>query len=503
MPERSLCIWQLQDYDLDHIRRVIGLAAESGVNRIQLSHSIVMKAEAVLSAPTLARDINTISEWAHAKKVKVDVWTHELSGVPGEFMTDGRAELDSPDLWKHVREKYNGLFSVCPRIDGLVLTMHETAVKIFQDASVATTMSPEERVTRLVDELGAVCKSYGKELFVRTFSYEPDELRRVQNGLKACSSDIIAMTKCVPHDWQPYYPANPVIGDVGGKRQVVEFDLGHEFTGLSRIPYVMIDYFKRHWDYDLSKGTCGAVLRLERHAWRALDTPNWANVEICTKLLKNPKLDPQVLYRKWLAARYGKDAAESLYSAFGRTRQIVDLGYFVLGFWVTNHSLLPSYEYAAKSLRNRTSAKWDPSTQSIEQELLNPTWDTVRRISREKDEALALVEKSLADIETARPHLGENDYAELKDLFEREKAMVIVWKAAIEVIFGVTICRASSQAHDLCRLSKAADRLEQVAAENRKHLVNMSVDSRGSHANTNVGVANELVLLARSTTRQA
>lgn len=502
MSAAPLRVWQLQDYSIDHIRRMISLASQAGVNRIQLSHKIVMKAEDILHSAKLAADINSICELARTRNIAIDIWTHELTGVPDELLADGKANLDSPRLWEFVRAKYNKLFYLCPAISGLVLTMHETSIKIFQDSSVKTSMTPEKRVTRLVDEMAGVCRSFGKDLFVRTFSYEPHELTRILDGLKACKSDFVVMTKCVPHDWQPYYPYNPAIGNVGGKRQVVEFDLGHEFTGLSRIPYIMIDYFKRHWDYDLGKGAFGAVLRIERYGWRSVDTPNQAVVDVCTKLLGDSSADPHELYRQWLSKRYGDKAVEPLFSALMRTQKIVDLGYFVLGYWVTNHSLLPSYEYATKSLSGRTSAKWDPSTKPIEQELLDPTWDTVRKIGEEKDQALALVEQSLVDIETAKPYVKPTDYQELRDYFERARSMVIVWKAAMECIFGITICRKSEAESNRSRLRAAADRLEQEAHKHKQQLIEMSADSYSSRGH-NVGSAAALVELARSTARKA
>lgn len=491
-------VWQLQDYDLPHICRMIGLAAEDGVNRVQLSHNIVMKAEDVLSKPTLAADINTICELARQKGIHIDIWTHELSGLPDELLHDGKPDLDDPAIWKFIRDKYSRLFSMCPEISGLVLTMAETSVKIYDSESVATSMPAAGRVTKLVEEMADVCRSFGKDLFVRTFSYEPEELKHIQQGIKDSRSEFIVMTKCVPHDWQPFYPFNPAIGDVGGKRQVVEFDLGHEFTGLSRIPYIMIDYFKRHWDYDLSKGACGAVLRLERFAWRSVDTPNQANVDVCTKLLSDSSADCHRLYRDWLEQRYGSHAVDALFDAFSRTQQIVDLGYFVLGFWVTNHSLLPSYKYATKSLANRTSAKWDPSTKPVERALYNPTWETVSEISAEKDLALELVDRSLADLARAKPHLKADDYAELYDYFDRARSMVIVWKAAMEVIFGITICKTSDLSKDRLRLLQAADELEQVTEKHKQQLIDMTADHNGNRCQ-NLDAAAGLVKLARET----
>lgn len=266
----AMRVWQFQDYNMEHIKRQVDLAAENNINRIQLSHEIVMDVEEPLGNPQLVKDINTICGWAHAKGIEVDMWTHELNGIPKELQQDGKANLDDPKIWEFVTSKYDKLFKLCPDLDGLVLTMQETAMSIYHENSVVSSIAPEKRVAKLIDDLGKVCKTFKKDYFVRTFSYEPAELEYIMKGLALCESDPIVMTKCVPHDWQPYYPNNPAIGNVGGKRQIVEFDLGNEFTGLATVPYIELDQLKKRLDYDLAKNVSGAVLRLERLKWRSL-----------------------------------------------------------------------------------------------------------------------------------------------------------------------------------------------------------------------------------------
>lgn len=492
-------VWQFQDYNMDHMKRLVDLAAQNNVNRIQLSHEIVMDVEEPLNNPQLVKDINTVCEWAQAKGIKVDMWTHELNGIPQELLKDGKANLDDPKLWEFVTSKYDKLFKLCPKLDGLVLTMQETAMSIYHEDAVASSITPEKRVARLIDDLAKVCEKFKKDFFVRTFSYEPAELKYIMEGLALCESDPIVMTKCVPHDWQPYYPNNPAIGNVGGKRQIVEFDLGEEFTGLSTVPYIELDHLKRRLDYDLTKNICGAVLRVERLKWRSVDTPNWANIEIFTKMLNDPSADPNELFKEWLGKKYGEDAVPHLYSAFMRTFDIVNKSYFVLGFWVTNHSKVPDYGYATKSLRGRTSAKWDPITKPVEQELFNPTAETIKKIDAEKDEALELVNASIADMRRAKPYLTGENYDYLMNLFLRSKAMVVVWKGAMDIVFGVQVYNTTKSESDERFLINSADRLERLANENSSHLIDMAADYATPQRTENHDKAMGLVKLARDT----
>lgn len=491
-------VWQFQDYNMEHIHRLIDMAAAAHINRIQLSHDIVMRAEQPLGKPQLAADINTICAWAHEKGIRVDMWTHELYGVPKELQQDGKADIDDPKLWEFVRGKYDRLFKLCPGLDGLVLTMHETAMSIYNDGKVASAIPPEKRVAKLIDNLDVVCKSYGKTLFVRTFSYEPNELRYIQQGLRECKSDIIVMSKCQPHDWQPYYPHNPAIGDVGDHRQIVEFDLGYEFLGLSTIPYIDLGYLKGRLDYGISKGIVGAVLRIEREKWRAVDTPNQANIDVFSKMLLSPTADPRKLLANWIADRYGEKAVPYLLPAFERTFETVNKSYFVLGFWATtNHSMISSYKSAMELLHWVTTAKWDASYKSVEQELFNPTSATLRKIDTEKDEALRLADLSLAEIERARTVLKPEDYAQLSDLFQRERAMALVWKPVAQVVYGIGAYKNSGSESDKRYLARATDSLARLTEQNKQHLINMASDYKNPSAMTNVSAALGLVDFAR------
>lgn len=499
---REYRVWQLQDYHMAHIKRLINLASERGVNRIQLSHNIVMDSEEILNSSRRAEDINCAVRWAHEKGIKVDIWTHELNGVPDELLKDGKANLDDPKLWEWLREKYARVFRLCPDIDGLVLTMQETAMSIYHERSVTSSIPPEQRVAKLIDSIADVCKSLRKDLFVRTFSYEPSELKFICDGLKLSTAEIIVMTKCQPHDWQPFYPDNPAIGDVGDHPQIVEFDLGYEFLGLSRIPYIDLEYLARRLSHGMSRDIEGAVLRVERLDWRATDTPNWATIEIFTRMLLNPCLDRTKAYRQWLEARYGKNAVPHLQSAFSRTFDIVNKSYFVLGGWITNHSILPDYGYATASLERRATAKWDPSQAGVKQELLSPTDRTVSKISLEKEEAVRLARASLEDIRSAKPHLKERDFADLEALFERTLTMATVWKAHYDLYFAIRLYERQPSEAMAYRISRLADALQRLRDSLATDLIALAASYKRPNNDANIRAINAMLTKAEETLKR-
>ena len=478
---------------------MIDLAAKQKINRIQLSHNIVMYAEELFWHPEQARNIEDICKYARAKGLKTDLWTHEIEGFTDDRLKDGKADLDDPATWEWLQQKYRKLFDLVPSCDGLVLTMHETQIYVWDDRRVKSSLSPEKRIGKLLNTLDEVCKERGKKLIVRTFAYEPKQLDFILNGLKEAPDDVIAMSKCVPHDWQPYYPNGPDIGKVGKKQQIVEFDLGNEFTGLSTIPYIDLPLIQSRLNYGIKNGIDGAVLRVERLKWRAVDSPNQMNINVFSQILSDPGKDWKPLLKKQLVARYGAKSAPTLFTAFSRTMDIVNEGYFVLGYWVTNHSLLPDYGYAKKSLTGRTTAKWDPSTKPTQDKLFNPTPAIIAEMNRQKDHARNLARLSLADIEKAKTNLKPADYAQLRTYFGRLVAMVDVWKPAMEVIFGLDVYKRTKSDADRQFLLGAADRLENQANKNKQALIQMAASYAKPKDEVNYNAALGLVKLARDT----
>jgi alpha-glucuronidase len=324
--------------------------------------------------------------------------------------------------------------------------------------------------------MAEVCKSLGKTFFVRTFSYKPDELEYICGGLKECKSDIIVMSKCQPHDWQPYYPHNPAIGNIGNHPQIVEFDLGYEFLGISRVPYIDLNYLKNRLDYGISKGIVGGIIRIERYKWWAWGTPNWANVDIFSKMLLDPSIDQQAMFRDWIASRYGEEAAPYVVSAFSRTFDIVNKSYFALGFWYTDHSFLQDYRITRDSLWLWSSGKWDKRKKLLEACLLTPTPLILSRVREEKNQAVRMADMSLADIDKAKPYLSPADYAELRHYMVREKAMAEVWRAHAITFFTTRMAEQKKDADMKKQALESAQQLRTLVKQYERELVEIASD---------------------------
>jgi Glycosyl hydrolase family 67 middle domain len=412
--------WQFLDDDWQYLQAAIPQAKAAGMNRIQLSHHIVMDAEELWEKKGHEKRLELVRKsaaLAHSHGLKVDMWTHELSGVPRRFREGRKVKLNE-ELWKWLEDKYEHLFKLVPEIDGLILTFAETDFPIYQDTSVLSDLPPQERFVRMIDIMSRVCKKHDKQLIVRSFIYYPKELDWLNAALQAVAvqvrdrGNVTIMSKCVPHDWQPYFPYNPVLGNVGSLPQVVEIDLGEEFTGQSRILHCEVDYVRRALSHARSKGVVGAVARVERYENHALGTPNEVNINAFCRLLHNPELTAKEIWLDWANQRYGEKAAPYMVSALKRTFDMTNFTLFTLEQWTANHSKVASWKYAYSHITKFRVSLWIPSPHYERRcdILLYPNHDTLRAISSEKELAAVYLEQSRADLEKARPHLNKEDY---------------------------------------------------------------------------------------------
>jgi hypothetical protein len=358
------------------------------------------------------------------------------------------------------------------------------------------------RFNKLISTIHDVCLSYNKELVVRTFLYEPIELEWVKQGLLKSNRNVIVQSKCVPHDWDPYYPHNPLIGAFPENRQIVEFDCSSEFTGKNRIPYTSPEYFAYRWHYGLqTEEVVGYNARLDHGGFDALYTQNEINVYTLHRLTENPDLSASDIWKEWITLRYNSQVLPYLKAALAPSFEIVNKSFFPLKFWITNHSILPSFKYADGHISSRTLAKWIPDNpyyKEIENRLNHPDPELLEMILAEKDSAIALAEESLHALVNAKPYLTATQYDDLYWRFFLLHRTAIVWKLHAEAFFGYKllqehyeipgleerVARAISALHREAEVSEkipgmeevpptSAVEIKEVAAELNKKLISI------------------------------
>jgi len=405
--------WQLLDPDPEHMVRVIDAAAEYRINHIQLSHGIVHSVCTLENESWRIDRINLAARHAHRHGMEVVVWTHELDGIPHEFIKDGRVDLRRADLWRFLARRYENLFKAAPDLDGLVLTFQETAASVYHDEKVISDDPHDVRVQMLIDTLHQACRKHNKKLIVRNFCYTGAEMEAIKRALLACDDSIVIMPKCQPHDWNPYYPHDPTIAEMGArKRLMVEYDLGEEFHGQNQVPYVCPQYIRYRLNHAIHGGVSGAVARIERFDAHALGTVKELDLAVYSAILNDPQTNVQALVDDWAQQRFGKSAAADAMAALTSTFQIVNSVVYLHGLWgLLLHSMVADYLYVLDSLLNWTQVgDWtgQESHKRLQQRVIEGDDEFVEHWDAHLDRAQEMLSRSLKQI-------GGSDHTETRD----------------------------------------------------------------------------------------
>lgn len=432
--------WIITDDDPAYIRRVVALAPTYHVNHIQLSHDLVMFAEEMFDDPVRRATVQEASARCRELGITCYIWTHELAGVPDELTRDGKVDLDNPALAAWLTAKYARLFDLLPTVDGLVLTLSETEYKVFDDSQVTSSLAPGERIAAIARALWDACRARGKGLCVRTWGNLGTDtwwmLEEFMRGVSSLPPEITVMSKYTAGDW--YMAADsPLIGAFPGRPQIMEFDLCGEHHGVSLVPWSIAPVISEQWARARSNGLAGAAGRIDRFDWHILGTPNEVNLHAFTRLVENPLLDPDKVVLEWLERRFGRDAARALLPAFLRSREVVEkTWYHKEVYFIQDHSAVPSLDYPARHLADKTGVPFRPEFAPIEAALLSPTKESARFFLAEKDEAVAEAKRSLAELDAARELLRPEDYAWLRPYFERSVLLAELFRELSRLYFA-------------------------------------------------------------------
>lgn len=460
--------WQFHKLNAPYVLAAMKLARNYDVNTVVFSHDMLGYASQLLDGSDRGAQLTALAKAAHGDKLKAWIWVREFENVPGAFLAAGVVQMDRPGFWDWLADRYDQVFARYPDFDGLMLTFDESPYRVFDPHKVQSALSMPDRFAKVMKTIDAVAVKYKKDFIVRSFVYEPEEMAWFRAGYAQTGLHVMIQTKCEPHDWDPFYPNNPLIGAFPGRTQIIEFDGSSEFTGKNRIPYTQPEYFERRWRYDLSQpGVAGYNVRIDHGGYDSLHTPNEINIYAMSRFTADPKATAEDIWKEWTGQHYGKDAAPEVERALKPSYNIVNLSFFALGFWITNHSALPRFSYADDHLHARTMAKWypnEPKYKTLEDRLLQPDPELLEAILAEKDSAIALAQESLTHLQAAKPKLTPEQYDDLYWRLALAERTAIVWKLHAEAYFGFKVLAGGHRVPGLVeRVKRALEALKEQA----------------------------------------
>jgi hypothetical protein len=456
--------WQLHDYNMPKLEEAVNRAPDYGVNFLIFSHEFFRSVEGFLAStddanptnpPAWVKDLYTpeyfriiphwqsdlrhIGDLATAKGIPYYLWVHEFDDVPKRFLVDRdtpavedpgfvgapkrvkRVNMDDPELMKYLDDRYERLIQAVPGCAGFVLTLHESDFKVFRNSDVISSNDVPARIRKVTMVVYNVLKRHNKQLILRNFFYEPQEMEYFKEALNGLPDDIIVMSKDTTHEFQPFYPWDPLHGETGKKRQIIEIDLGVEKAWSTHGAYAQTDYIRRVVQRAQEKGLVGLVGRA-RLSWdQPFEDSHEVNLYAFSRFMQDPDLSVDTVLTEWAAKRYPVEAVPYIVSAFKRTEFINHHGRWDLEYWFTKGigEEWGNYPYYFSRVLVRSRYKWshDPADKALEEKLSHPDAATFQKLVAEKDEVIAQIHESQNDLRQAARYLTTDQLAPLEEDF--------------------------------------------------------------------------------------
>lgn len=456
----SMIGWQLQDYNLPELEAAIKAAPAYHINVLIFSHDLFRSVAGFLASadgadpdhpPAWVRDLRLgkhfkiipgwqsnlrrLGDLATQEHISYYLWVHEFDDVPTAYLKNGRVDMDNPDLFRYLKVRYERLLDAVPGCAGFVVTLSESDFDIFRNSEVSSRLPVPDRIYRVADFFHDLLRAHHKQLIIRNFFYEPWEMTDFKQAVVRLPDDVIVMSKDTTHEFDPFYPWDPLHGQVGRKRQIMEIDLGVEKALGSQGIYVQADYLRRAVARARATGMAGAVGRCRLFWKQPFAHAPGANLYAFSRFMTQPGLNAREVVTDWARLHYDPRAVPYVTDALLRTQYINHHARYHLDEWFTkgvgdgwNH-----YAYYFGHPVERCRSKWThlPADVRLEQKLADPDEATYRALLAEKDEVIGQLNQSMADIRRADPWLTSGQrayfragYAYLRDAVQLERDWV-------------------------------------------------------------------------------
>ncbi len=484
--------WQFHEHDFAKIADAIDRAPDYGVNFFIFSHEMFRSVEGFLASTNDAdpahppawskelftpeyfrirrgwqSDLNRAGDLALAKGIPFYLWVHEFDDVPKRFLKNDRVDMDDPALWPYLDQRYERLLAAVPKCAGFVLTLHESDFRVFRDDRVISQDPVPERIRKVTQFLHDVLQRHGKQLITRNFFYEPIEMDYFKAALAQLPDDLIVMSKDTTHEFHPFYPWDPLHGEVGKKKQIIEIDLGVEKAWSGRGVYAQTDYIRRAVQRARDTHLVGMVGRARLGAGKPFEDLHEVNLYAFARYLQNPELPVDTVLADWAKKRgYAADAVPFLVSAAKRSEFIQHHGRWHLGYWFTKDigAQWGDYYYYFSRVPVRGRYKWshDAADQTLEEKLIHPDAATLAKLVAEKDEVIAQVRAGQADLTKAQSFLLPDQLAPWIEGYAFLDDAALLQREWVRAYFGMRMFMDKPTAETRALVADALTQLQRI-----------------------------------------
>lgn len=373
--------------------------------------------------------VNEACSKAEEHNIKVYMWHHELY-LPNDFKkvypetinNYGDIEVSHPLVKDFLENKILDFFSTYPKMDGIILTLHETSIPLLKLKNQK--LDKIERVKYVTKILYDTCKSLGKELIVRPFASIEEDYVAMTKAYEEISRDLMIMDKWTQFDWSLTMPSNPFFNKIKNNPLFIEADIFGEFFGKGRLPLMLSTHIANKFAYCKDFSPAGYVARIDRNGQIPFGDVNEVNINIMTAYLNG--LNPQAAISEFFKEKY-PDAAEEVRSLMEETEDILIKTIYINGYLFSQLSIFPTLNHC----KNHYYFEMMHENYCIDSNewYIPKNWSrgSLDDLLSEKQEAVASAEKLLGRLEMLKEKIEETEYKKLWIKFCNLKLVTKIW----------------------------------------------------------------------------
>ncbi len=370
--------------------------------------------------------------------IKSYMWHHELDlafgfndAFPEALNEYGDIEVTHPLVRDYLENKIRDFFDAYPKMDGIILTLHETKVPLLKLKNQK--LDKISRVKYVTEILYLTCKELGKELIVRPFASVAEDYEMMTHAYEEISSDLIIMDKWTQFDWSLCLPHNKFFEKIKKNPLFVEADIFGEFFGKGRLPLMLKRHITEKFDYCESHSPIGYVARIDRSGRDPFGEANEVNLIIMHAVLSGDDVDKRI--DAFFEEKYGAAGSE-IRALMDPTEDILRKIIYLKGYYYSQLSLFPKLNHCKnhfyfEMMRENysiVSGEW----------FIPPCWDrgTLSSVMEEKESAVRESEALLARLMEIKDRVPTEAYGDLYKKFKNLHLAAVIWKTMTDVFYA-------------------------------------------------------------------
>lgn len=382
--------------------------------------------------------VNEVCDMLAPHGIRTYYWHHELE-IPYKFdeefpeihNVDGDVEITHPLIKDFLVNKIEDFFHLYPKMDGLVLTLHETRIPLLKLKNQK--LDKVERVKYVTEILYETCKRLGKELIVRPFASLEEDYSNMMKAYEQISSELVVCDKWTQFDWSLTLPDNAFYNKIKNNPLMVETDIFGEYFGKGFLPIMLKKHISAKFKYCEGFNPKGYVSRIDRNGFIPFGTPNEVNLDIMNACQDGRDVEEAI--DAFFKKNYGECGAE-VKALMEDTEDIQVMAFHVSGFDFTELSAFPSLNsikncYKIEMMRDDyviESNEW-----FIPRDFKRAPLDEVLATKRR---AIELSEEKLAALEAIKDRLDAEKYDGLYMRFRNLYYVSVLWERLIVALIG-------------------------------------------------------------------